>query len=107
MTSGMGTYRRRDGRLRGDANVSIAHLLTAVIMTARPHHHALEDFRSRSRRADHARYSARGGEKRSDIIDAAARRAGDGLQLALNIAGMLIAFLAFDRDGQRRARLRS
>jgi CNT family concentrative nucleoside transporter len=29
-----------------------------------------------------------------NIIDAAARGAGDGLQLALNIAGMLIAFLA-------------
>jgi len=29
-----------------------------------------------------------------NIIDAAARGAGDGLQLALNIGGMLIAFLA-------------
>jgi concentrative nucleoside transporter, CNT family len=29
-----------------------------------------------------------------NVIDAAARGAGDGLQLALNIAGMLIAFLA-------------
>ena len=29
-----------------------------------------------------------------NLIDAAARGAGDGLQLALNIAGMLIAFLA-------------
>ena len=36
-----------------------------------------------------------------NIIDAAARGAGDGLQLALNIAAMLIAFLGADRDGQR------
>ena len=39
------------------------------------------------------------------MIDAAAQGAGDGLQLALNIGGMLIAFLALIAMVQRHARL--
>jgi len=38
------------------ANVSITHLLTAVIMTAPANHHALQDVRSGDRRADYSRH---------------------------------------------------
>ncbi len=39
-----------------------------------------------------------------NIIDAAARGAGDGLQLALNIAGYADRLSGADRDGQWRIR---
>ena len=40
-----------------------------------------------------------------NVIDAAAQGAGDGLHLALNIGGMLIAFLALIAMVQRHSRL--
>ena len=40
-----------------------------------------------------------------NVIDAASAGACDGLMLALNVAAMLIAFLALHRDGRRAARL--
>ncbi len=77
------------------AGVSISHLLTAVIMTA-PATIMLakmfvpetgEPLTAGTIRVEVERPGV-------NIVDAAARGAGDGLQLALNIAGMLIAFLA-------------
>jgi len=77
------------------AHVEIRHLLTAVIMTA-PATIMLAKILS-----PEVDKPATGGDVKIvverpgvNIIDAAARGAGDGLQLALNIAGMLIAFLA-------------
>ena len=78
------------------ADVEIRHLLTAVIMTApatimlakmlMPEDRKARD-RGRRRRSKWRRPAV-------NIIDAAARGAGDGLQLALNIGAMLIAFMA-------------
>ncbi|MFL6417174.1 MAG: NupC/NupG family nucleoside CNT transporter [Bryobacteraceae bacterium] len=77
------------------AGVSISHLLTAVIMTA-PATIMLaklfvpetgEPLTAGSIRVEVERPGV-------NLVDAAARGAGDGLHLALNIAGMLIAFLA-------------
>jgi CNT family concentrative nucleoside transporter len=77
------------------AGVSITHLLTAVIMTA-PATIMLaklfvpetgEPLTAGTVRVEVERPGV-------NIVDAAARGAGDGLHLALNIAGMLIAFLA-------------
>jgi len=77
------------------AGVSITHLLTAVIMTA-PATIMLskifvpetgEPLTAGTVRVEVERPGV-------NLVDAAARGAGDGLQLALNIAGMLIAFLA-------------
>ncbi len=77
------------------AGVSISHLLTAVIMTAPATLMLAKMFVPETGKPLTA------GTVRVEIpkpgvnlIDAAARGAGDGLQLALNIAGMLIAFLA-------------
>ncbi len=77
------------------AGVSISHLLTAVIMTAPATIMLSKIF------VPEEGHPATSGTIRIEvekpgvnIIDAAARGAGDGLQLALNIAGMLIAFLA-------------
>ncbi len=77
------------------AHVSIEHLLTAVIMTAPA---TIMLAKVLVPETDHP---ATAGDVKIDvekpgvnIIDAAARGAGDGLQLALNIAAMLIAFLA-------------
>jgi CNT family concentrative nucleoside transporter len=77
------------------AGVSIAHLLTAVIMTA-PATLMLAKMLE-----PETGTPVTGGTVRVEVekpgvnlIDAAARGAGDGLNLALNIAGMLIAFLA-------------
>ncbi len=77
------------------AGVSIAHLLTAVLMTAPATLMLAKMF------VPETGSPLTAGTVRVDIekpgvnlIDSAARGAGDGLQLALNIAGMLIAFLA-------------
>ncbi len=77
------------------AGVSIAHLLTAVIMTAPATLMLAKMFEPETGTP------VTGGTVRVEVekpgvnlIDAAARGAGDGLNLALNIAGMLIAFLA-------------
>ncbi|HME08003.1 MAG TPA: nucleoside transporter C-terminal domain-containing protein [Bryobacteraceae bacterium] len=77
------------------ANVSITHLLTAVIMTA-----PATIMLAKMLVPEVEQPATAGGvkievEKQGiNIIDAAARGAGDGLQLSLNIAAMLIAFLA-------------
>jgi CNT family concentrative nucleoside transporter len=77
------------------AGVSITHLLTAVIMTAPATLMLAKIFVPEVgeplTRGDVKVEIERPGV---NLIDAAARGAGDGLQLALNIAGMLIAFLA-------------
>jgi CNT family concentrative nucleoside transporter len=77
------------------AGVSITHLLTAVIMTAPATIMLAKMF------VPETGAPVTGGTVKVEIerpgvnlIDAAARGAGDGLHLALNIAGMLIAFLA-------------
>ncbi len=77
------------------AGVSIAHLLTAVLMTA-PATLMLAKMFVPETGDPVTRGTIRiEVEKQGiNIIDAAARGAGDGLQLALNIGAMLIAFLA-------------
>lgn len=77
------------------AGVEITHLLTAVIMTAPATIMLSKMF------IPETEEPATAGDVKIEIekpgvnvIDAAARGAGDGLQLALNIGGMLIAFLA-------------
>jgi concentrative nucleoside transporter, CNT family len=77
------------------AGVDIKHLLTAVIMTAPA---TIMLAKMLIPETDEPQT---GGDVKIDIekpgvniIDAAARGASDGLQLALNIGGMLIAFLA-------------
>lgn len=77
------------------AGVSITHLLTAVIMTAPATIMLSKIFVPETGEpltAGTVRVEAE--SPGVNIVDAAARGAGDGLQLALNIAGMLIAFLA-------------
>jgi CNT family concentrative nucleoside transporter len=77
------------------AGVSITHLLTAVIMTAPATIMLSKIFVPETDVPLTAGTVKVEVEKQGvNIIDAAARGAGDGLQLALNIAGMLIAFLA-------------
>ena len=77
------------------AHVSIEHLLTAVIMTA-----PATIMLAKMLVPEVEVPATAGGVKIEverpgvNIIDAAARGAGDGLSLALNIAAMLIAFLA-------------
>ena len=77
------------------ANVSIAHLLTAVLMTAPATLMLAKMFVPETAVPLTAGTVSVEVEKPGvNLIDAAARGAGDGLQLALNIAAMLIAFLA-------------
>lgn len=77
------------------AGVSIAHLLTAVIMTAPATLMLAKMFEPETGTPVTAGTVRVEVEKPGvNLIDAAARGAGDGLYLALNIAGMLIAFLA-------------
>ncbi|MBV8551736.1 MAG: NupC/NupG family nucleoside CNT transporter [Acidobacteriaceae bacterium] len=77
------------------AGVSIAHLLTAVLMTAPATLMLSKMFVPETGKPVTAGTVHVEVEKQGvNIIDAAARGAGDGLQLALNIAAMLIAFLA-------------
>jgi concentrative nucleoside transporter, CNT family len=75
--------------------VSIAHLLTAVIMTA-PATLMLTKMFVPETGEPVTRGTVKVEIERQGVnmIDAAARGAYDGLYLALNIAGMLIAFLA-------------
>lgn len=77
------------------AKVEIKHLLTAVIMTA-----PATIMLSKMLMPESDEPATRGTVKIDvekpgvNVIDAAARGAADGLQLALNIGGMLIAFVA-------------
>ncbi len=77
------------------AGVDIVHLLTAVIMTAPATIMLAKIFYPEvDKPATAGRVEIRVEKTAVNVIDAAARGAGDGLHLALNIAGMLIAFLA-------------
>ncbi len=77
------------------AGVSISHLLTAVIMTAPATLMLAKMFVPETGKPVTAGTIRVEIDKPGvNLIDAAARGAGDGLQLALNIGGMLIAFLA-------------
>src|SRR5579883_1763650 len=77
------------------AHVEIRHLLTAVIMTA-----PATIMLAKILVPEVEKPATAGGVKVEverpgiNVIDAAARGAGDGLHLALNIAAMLIAFIA-------------
>jgi CNT family concentrative nucleoside transporter len=77
------------------AGVDIKHLLTAVIMTA-PATIMLAKIMipEVEKPATAGRVDVKTEKTSVNVIDAAAQGAGDGLHLALNIAGMLIAFLA-------------
>lgn len=77
------------------AHVDIVHLLTAVIMTAPG---AIMMAKIMEPETDHP---ATSGDvpvtlpmHDANVLDAAARGASEGLQLALNVAGMLVAFIA-------------
>lgn len=77
------------------AGVDIKHLLTAVIMTAPATLLLAKMLVPETGKPETAGSVDIEVEKPGvNVIDAAARGAGDGLQLALNIGGMLIAFLA-------------
>jgi CNT family concentrative nucleoside transporter len=77
------------------AGVDIKHLLTAVIMTAPATIMLAKVFVPETEKPVTAGKVEVKIEKTAvNVIDAAAQGAGDGLHLALNIAGMLIAFLA-------------
>ena len=77
------------------AGVSITHLLTAVIMTAPATIMLAKMFVPETGKpVTGGTVSVQVEKPGVNLIDAAARGAGDGLHLALNIAGMLIAFLA-------------
>jgi CNT family concentrative nucleoside transporter len=77
------------------AGVDIKHLLTAVIMTAPATLLLAKMLVPESGEPETAGALKVEIEKPGvNVIDAAARGAGDGLHLALNIAGMLIAFIA-------------
>src|SRR5207248_5775119 len=75
--------------------VEIQHLLTAVIMTAPATIMLAKIFMPEVGKPVTAGKVEIKVEKTAvNVIDAAAQGAGDGLHLALNIGGMLIAFLA-------------
>lgn len=77
------------------AGVEIRHLLTAVIMTAPATIMLAKMFMPETGKpATMGTVKIEVEKPGVNVIDAAARGAGDGLQLALNIAAMLIAFLA-------------
>jgi len=77
------------------AHVSIVHLLTAVIMTAPATIMLAKIMIPETGVPETAGTVTLKVEKTAvNVIDAAAQGAGDGLQLCLNIAAMLIAFLA-------------
>ena len=77
------------------AGVSIIHLLTAVIMTAPATIMLAKIFVPETEKpATAGRIDIKVENTAVNVIDAAAQGAGDGLHLALNIGGMLIAFLA-------------
>jgi len=77
------------------AGVDVAHLLTAVLMTAPGAIMMAKLLEPETGRP------ATGGDPTvslpatdANLLDAAARGAGEGLQLAFNVAGMLVAFIA-------------
>jgi CNT family concentrative nucleoside transporter len=77
------------------AGVSITHLLTAVIMTAPATIMLAKIFIPETGEPVTAgRVDIKVEKTAVNVIDAAAQGAGDGLHLALNVGGMLIAFLA-------------
>jgi CNT family concentrative nucleoside transporter len=77
------------------AGVSITHLLTAVIMTAPATIMLAKIFVPETEKpATAGKVDIKVEKTAVNVIDAAAQGAGDGLHLALNIGGMLIAFLA-------------
>jgi len=77
------------------AHVDITHLLTAVIMTAPATIMLAKILVPETEVPVTAGKVEIKVEKTAvNVIDAAAQGAGDGLHLALNVAGMLIAFLA-------------
>ncbi len=77
------------------AKVSIQHLLTAVVMTAPATIMLAKMMVPETEQPETAGSVKLEVEKPGvNVIDAAARGAGDGLQLALNIGAMLIAFVA-------------
>jgi CNT family concentrative nucleoside transporter len=77
------------------AHVSITHLLTAVIMTAPATIMLSKIFIPETEKpATAGKVEIKVEKTAVNLIDAAAQGAGDGLHLALNIGGMLIAFLA-------------
>jgi CNT family concentrative nucleoside transporter len=77
------------------AGVEVRHLLTAVIMTAPATIMLAKMFMPETELpATMGRVKIEVEKPGVNVIDAAARGAADGVQLAINIAGMLIAFLA-------------
>jgi len=77
------------------AKVDIAHLLTAVIMTAPATLMLAKIFVPETGKpATAGKVEVQIERTAVNVIDAAAQGAGDGLRLALNVGGMLIAFLA-------------
>jgi concentrative nucleoside transporter, CNT family len=77
------------------AKVDITHLLTAVIMTAPATIMLAKIFIPETGKPSTAgRVDVKVEKTAVNVIDAAAQGAGDGLHLALNVGGMLIAFLA-------------
>jgi concentrative nucleoside transporter, CNT family len=77
------------------AGVDIKHLLTAVIMTAPATIMLAKIFIPETEHpATAGKVDVKIEKTAVNVIDAAAQGAGDGLHLALNVAGMLIAFLA-------------
>jgi CNT family concentrative nucleoside transporter len=76
-------------------HVEIRHLLTAVIMTAPATILIAKMLVPETGKPETAgRVEIRSEKTAANVIDAAAQGAGDGLRLSLNIAGMLIGFLA-------------
>jgi CNT family concentrative nucleoside transporter len=76
-------------------HVEIRHLLTAVIMTAPATILVAKMLVPEVGKPETAgRVEIRSEKTAVNVIDAAAQGAGDGLRLSLNIAGMLIGFLA-------------
>jgi CNT family concentrative nucleoside transporter len=77
------------------AGVDIKHLLTAVIMTAPATIMLAKVFIPETEKpATAGKVEIKVEKTAVNVIDAAAQGAGDGLHLALNVGGMLIAFLA-------------
>ncbi len=77
------------------AHVEITHLLTAVIMTAPATIMLAKIFIPETEKpATAGKVEVKIEKTAVNVIDAAAQGAGDGLRLALNIAAMLIAFIA-------------
>jgi concentrative nucleoside transporter, CNT family len=88
------------------AHVSITHLLTAVIMTAPATIMLAKIFVPETGKPVTAGKVEIKVEKTAvNVIDAAAQGAHDGLFLALNVGGMLIAFPGADRHAERHSRM--